>query len=252
MRLTWVGHATVVIDVGGVRLLTDPLLRRHAGTLRRIGASPSPEVWRNPDAVLVSHLHYDHAELASLRLVPGAPILTGPANARWLRRRVRAELFEPGSGGWVRVGPDVEVRLVRADHRHRPMPHRPNDAHGHLIRTAEQVVWFAGDTSLYPEMAKLSELAGRPIDVALVPIAGWGRGLSGGHLDPSQAAEACLLVQPGAALPIHHGTLHPRGYQRLSSLDWMHRPLAAFREELAARAPDVRLLEVGLGGSVEV
>ncbi|WP_048554155.1 MBL fold metallo-hydrolase, partial [Nostocoides japonicum] len=69
MRLTWLGHSTVVIDIDGVRLVTDPLLRAHAGPLRRLGPAPRPEQYAGTAAVLLSHLHTDHAEPASLRLL---------------------------------------------------------------------------------------------------------------------------------------------------------------------------------------
>ncbi|MGH3329989.1 MAG: MBL fold metallo-hydrolase, partial [Nocardioidaceae bacterium] len=61
LRLAWLGHSTVVIDMDGVRILTDPLLRRNAGLLRRRAAGPDPSHWTGSDAVLLSHLHHDHA-----------------------------------------------------------------------------------------------------------------------------------------------------------------------------------------------
>ena len=92
---------------------------------------------------------------------------------------------------WESLG-RVDVRLVRADHHHRPMPHRPNDAHGHLVRGRSATVWVAGDTSLHPEMADLPRQAGRAGDVAVVPVWGWGPRLSAGHMHPGQAAEALM------------------------------------------------------------
>ena len=85
LKVTWLGHATVVLDVAGRRLVTDPLLRQHNGVLRRRGPAPTVRAWAGADAVLLSHLHHDHAELGSLRRLPGVPVLTGPSNARWLR-----------------------------------------------------------------------------------------------------------------------------------------------------------------------
>jgi L-ascorbate metabolism protein UlaG (beta-lactamase superfamily) len=264
IRLTWIGHATVVIDLAGVRLVTDPLLRRHAGALRRVGPRPDPRAWADPDAVLVSHLHPDHASVASLRTLTGVPMLTGPANARWLRRRVGVAVGEASEDAWTPVAPGrsvgspttqptgpVAVRLVRADHTARPMPHRPNDAHGHLIRSDTGTVWFAGDTSLYDEMSGLPALAGGRIDVALLPIHGWGPRLSAGHMGPIEAVEACVRVRPGAVLPIHYGTLHPPGFKPFG-LDWMHQPLAEFGAELAARCPEVTQLRAAPGDSVDV
>lgn len=269
IRLTWIGHATVVIDLGGIRVLTDPLLRPHAWLLRRVGAAPSAAQWRGTDAVLLSHLHADHAELGSLRMLRGIPVLTSPRNAQWLRRRLGPTVEPAVPGTWRRLTDDgepaghtatqsashgvedgVEVCLVRADHGHRPMPHRPNEANGFLVRSPSEAVYFAGDTSLYPEMADLPRIAGRRIDVALLPIAGWGPRLSGGHLGPAEAAEVCRLVGPRAVMPIHHGTLHPWGYQYLG-LDWLRRPIGDFAREVNRVAPEVQLIDVPPGGTVE-
>ncbi len=251
MRLTWVGHATVVLDLGGARILTDPLLRPHAGPLHRIGPRPDPASWEGTDAVLVSHLHHDHAELRSIALLPpGLPYVAGRENAAWLEQRAGLTTLTGDLGEWLDVA-GLEVALLHADHHSRPMPHRPNEANGHLLRHADGVVWFAGDTDLYPGLADLPDLAGAPVDVALVPIAGWGPRLSPGHMGPTEAARACAMTGARAALPIHHATFHVRGMQ-YAGLHWMHRPLEAFAKELTRLAPGCELLTVPLGGSVEV
>ena len=257
--IAWLGHSTVVLDVGGARLITDPLLRRHNWPLRRRGGRPAAPAWADADAVLLSHLHHDHAELRSLRLLAGVPVLTAAENAAWLRRKGIAAALAVGED-WVDVGTTgVRVRLVRADHRNRPMPHRPNAANGHLVRAPGLAVWLAGDTSLYPEMAHLPRLAGGRVDLAVVPVGGWGPRLSPGHLDPEQAARACAATEARHAMPVHWGTLHaplfssfPRG--------WLDTPGEAFAEALRRHAPqcrpivlrpgEVRGLDLG-GGSAE-
>lgn len=250
--LTWVGHATVVLDLGGARLLTDPLLRGHAGPLQRVGPAPEPASWAGTAAVLLSHLHHDHAEVSSLTQARGAMILTGDQNAGWVRRKVRSPVIGLAADQWHPVASDLEVRLVRADHAARPMPHRPNQAHGFLVRSAEHVVWFVGDSSLHAEMAAVPALAGARVDVALVPIGGWAPRLSPGHMGPADAAEACRLARPRAVLPIHHGTLHPRGLRRVGGLAWMARPLHDFLAEMTRHGSSVEVLTPGLGGRVEV
>jgi L-ascorbate metabolism protein UlaG (beta-lactamase superfamily) len=244
--IAWLGHSTVMLDLDGIRLLTDPLLRRNAGALRRRFPTPSPALWRDPDAVLVSHLHHDHAELVSLRMLPRVPILTADENAAWLRRR---RLAGTGLGeDWERVGDGpVEVRLTRAIHQHRPMPHRPNAANGHLVRGSEMSVWLVGDTSLYPEMAEIPHVLGRRLDLIAVPIAGWGPRLSPGHLGPAEAVQACVMSGARWALPVHWGTLHPP-LPRLLGAGWMDRPYHQFVRELRREAPDCRLVELQPGG----
>jgi L-ascorbate metabolism protein UlaG (beta-lactamase superfamily) len=250
VRLTWLGHATVVLDLGGTRLISDPLLRAVNGPLRRRPPPPRPEQWAGADAVLVSHLHHDHVELASLRMLPDLPVLASARNAAWLRRRklqgvsLDDEWYDVGTG-------DVQVRLVRADHHSRPMPHRPNDANGHLVRTSTTRIWVAGDTSRFPEMAHLPELAGGPIDLAVVPVGGWGPRLSGGHLDSESAAEVCALVGASVAMPYHWGTLYAPGMQNRPP-GWMDRPRTAFPAAMARSAPSCRALMLAPGESAEL
>ncbi len=239
LRITWLGHSTVVIDLDGVRILTDPLLHPHAGLLRRIAPRPEPAHWERPDAVLLSHLHHDHAELRSLRMLPRVPLLTASANASWLRRRGLRHAVGM-EHEWENLG-RVDVRLVRADHHHRPMPHRPNDAHGHLVRGPSATVWVAGDTSLHPEMADLPRQAGRAVDVAVVPVWGWGPRLSAGHMHPGQAAEACARSGARWAIPVHWGTLHPPLFARFGR-GWLDRPGQEFAEALAREAPGCEAL----------
>src|SRR3954463_2709373 len=85
-RLTWIGHATGALGIGGARLLTDPVLRMRVAHLRRQAAAPHPRVAESLDAVLVSHLHLDHLDVPSLRRIG---------------RDVRL-LFPRGAGAFVR------------------------------------------------------------------------------------------------------------------------------------------------------
>ena len=250
--IRWLGHATVVIDLGGVRLLTDPLLRRHLGALRRVGPTPDPAWWEGADASVVSHLHLDHADLRSLRGLGDAPVLAGPQAAAWCARRGLASVAM--SDDWSAIPGrhgEVEVRLVRADHTSRPLPGRPLEAYGFLLRHRDDVVWFAGDTALYPEMGRLPELAGGPIALALLPIHGWGPRLSAGHMDAEQAAEAAGLSQAGRVVPVHWGTFHPLA-MNLGSLEWMTRPLALFETAMDRRGLGDRSLVLGIGQYAEV
>ncbi len=234
VRVTWLGHSTLVLDLGGVRLLTDPVLRPRLGVLRRRKDLPVHPHVSDVDAVLLSHLHHDHADLPSLRRVAHAPVLTDPANAVWARSQ-GLHAPEVAAGEWWPVGTGAEVRLVRADHAARPMPHRPNGAVGMLVRGGGVVVWFAGDTSLHPEIVDLPRIAGAAIDLALLPVGGWGPRLSPGHMGPSEAAEAAALCDARNVVPIHFGTLHPGAWPE-SRLSW-------------TTAPGQRLLEVLPGWS---
>ncbi len=249
--VTWLGHATVVVDIDGVRLVADPLLRRHNGPLRRRWASPSRAAWTGARAVLLSHLHHDHAEVSSLRLLGDVPVLTAAQNAAWVSGKgLRGHgLHEE----WVQVDEtkDVFVRLVPAVHHSRPMPHRPNAANGHLAKGPSGVVWLAGDTELYAGMEELPEMAGAPIDVAVVPVGGWGPRLSPGHLGPQEAAVACRLAGARLAVPVHWGTLHAPGGRTLPR-GWMDAGGPLFQAAVAREAPGCEVAVLLPGGSVRV
>jgi len=251
LRVRWLGHASLVLDLGGVRILTDPLLRPHAHLLRRRGGPPAREHWADPAAVVVSHLHHDHAELASLRRLAGTPVLAAPVNARWLRAKDVTGVGLADDEWWDVPGSDVRVRPVPADHGHRPMPHRPNAACGFVIATPTTRVWFAGDTAPYAAMAHLPEMAGGPIDLALVPVGGWGPRLSGGHMDPFQAARVCAVVGAAAAVPVHWGTLHTPISRSLPP-GWMDVGGPAFAAAAAREAPACEVHVLRPGGLLEL
>ncbi len=249
VHVTWLGHASVVLELGGATVLTDPLLRRRLGPLARRHDLPLHPHVGDVDAVLLSHLHHDHADLPSLRRLGHVPVLTAPENAAWARGH-GLDAPEPPPGEWLSLADGVEARLVRADHDSRPMPHRPNAANGMLVRGGGVVVWFAGDTALHPEMGELADLAGGAVDLALLPIGGWGPRLSPGHMGPWEAAEAAARCGARHVVPVHYGTLHPSGWPR-GRLGWTAAPADQFADVLAEHS-DARADVLDIGGSTTV
>src|SRR5829696_1952106 len=185
-RLTYVGHATVLVELDEVRILTDPVLRARIAHIRRHAPMPPLDRLMPLDAVLISHAHADHLDLPSLRMVSGGATVVAPRGCESLLRRAGARrIVELEEGERCRMGA-VTVEAFRADHdgRRHPLARR-TAALGYLLSGATRV-YFAGDTDLF---AGMSELAGR-VDVACLPVAGWGPRLPAGHLDPWGAARA--------------------------------------------------------------
>ena len=202
-RIEYVGHATVFVDLDGVRLLTDPLLRNRVAHLRR--ASPvAARTRRGLDAVLVSHAHYDHLDLPSLeKLGKKIPVVVPRGLGGLLRKRRFEAVMEVAEGERVAIG-SLTVTAVPAEHDGSRSPLGVSAEPIGYVISGSRSIYFAGDTDLFDEMAELG-----PGDVGLVPIWGWGPGLGRGHLDPESAAEAVARIRPGLAVPIHWGTYFP-------------------------------------------
>jgi L-ascorbate metabolism protein UlaG (beta-lactamase superfamily) len=232
----------VLLEHGGVRLLTDPVLRARVVHLRRHGAAP--EVPERVDAVLLSHLHYDHLDLPSLDLLGRDVRVLAPAGAAPLLQQAgvgNVVELEPGDTADV-SGLRIEATPAEHDDRRRPFGPRATPI-GFVVRPRPSV-YFAGDTDVFPGMAGLA-----PLDLALLPVAGWGPTLGPGHMDAEQAAEAAALLRPAVAVPIHWGTLHPRGRRRGA---WFHGPPHRFAARVAELAPDVDVRVLEPHGSLEL
>jgi L-ascorbate metabolism protein UlaG (beta-lactamase superfamily) len=241
VRILFVGHSTVLVDMDGVRLLTDPLLRPRVAHLRRIG-KVAANVQRGVDAVLISHLHYDHLDIPSLqRLGREMPVVVPRGASGLLRKRGFRAVTELGIGEELRIGA-LAVQGTPAVHDSGRMPFGMRaEPMGHLIRGSRSV-YFAGDTDLFDGIADLG-----PVDVALIPIWGWGRSLGRGHLDPRGAAEAVVLLQASVAIPIHWGTYFPIHDTVRTTPELVDAPVQRFAEHMREIAPetDVRVLRPG-------
>ena len=242
-RITFVGHATVRIEIDGTRLITDPLFRRRLLHLRRHGREPGPEAREPVDAILLSHLHLDHADLRSLReLGAEIPVLAPRGSAEFLRGKGFADVTELAVGETSELG-GLRITGTPAEHGGRRIP-----VFGHRSETmgfeiaGSQRIYFAGDTDLFDEM---KSLAGG-LDLALLPVWGWGLTLGEGHLNPERAAKAAARLRPRVAVPIHWGTFFPYGSSRRHG-HLLHDPPREFARETERLAPEieVRILEPG-------
>jgi L-ascorbate metabolism protein UlaG (beta-lactamase superfamily) len=240
LRLTFVGHATVLIELDGVRILTDPILGERVGPLRRRGPTPDPVALGPVDGVVISHGHPDHFDRPSLRAVAGAPLVVVPQGLGASAGRTGHQVRE------VRVPDQVDiagVRITAVPARHGRWPVHPRVRPiGYLIE-GSMSVYFAGDTAFYPAMARL---AGR-VDVALMPVGRWGPQRGPERLGPETAVDAARLVGARVAIPIHWGTLYLPGF-RHGRWGWGSPEAGdAFATVAASRAPDldVRVLRPG-------
>lgn len=233
----------MLIEIDGFRVLTDPLLRPRVGHLRRTAPPVAAGSVADIDLVLLSHAHHDHLDVASLRSLSGSPpVLCPPAAGA----AVAAAGLEPGEvepGQACRRGP-LEISVTPAEHDGRRWPtSRDGGAVGFVVSGSAGSVYFAGDTGEFDAMASIG-----PVDVALLPVAGWGPRLGPGHLDPAGAARAAAAIAPRVAIPIHWGS-YSRMLTRRGEPD---RPAREFVAALAELRPGVVAEVVAPGAAVEV
>ena len=246
LAVTWGGHATALIELDGVRLLTDPVLSDRVGPLRRIAPPVDRQLGERIDAVMLSHLHADHAELRSLRGLGAATIVFAPRGAAgWLARHGVRNVEELSPGEEARLG-DVRITATAARHGRRRWPFGVEAEPIGFLAAGSQGLYFAGDTDLF---AGMSELAGR-VDVALLPIAGWGPTLGPGHLDPERAVQAAALIAPRLVVPIHWGTF-ALGWPLAQKLD-QHQRAEQFAALMARALPEVEVRVLAPCGRTEL
>ena len=148
-------------------------------------------------AVFISHGHLDHLDLKSLRALPGEPALIVPVGlGRVVAKAARGAVHEMRAGDQLQVG-DLTLEAVHAEHSRRRSLFTAAEGPLGILIVGSTRVYFAGDTGLFPGMR---QLAGR-VDVALLPVSGWGPTLGRGHLDPQQAAEAAVVSAPRSRRP---------------------------------------------------
>jgi L-ascorbate metabolism protein UlaG (beta-lactamase superfamily) len=240
--IQYIGHGTVLVELDGVRLLTDPLLRGRVAHLRRAGGAEAM-VPPDLDAVLISHLHFDHLDFGSLaRLGPDVRVVVPRGAGALVGGKSRREnVTEIAAGETIEID-GLRVRATPAEHGRTRLPFGARaDPLGYRLE-GERSVYFAGDTDVFPGMAEIGSL-----DVALVPVWGWGPSMGPGHMNPARAAESLGLLRPRIAIPIHWGTYYPWHLGLRGPPSWLDTPPLTFKDAAAAVAPDVdvRILRPG-------
>ncbi|CAN5550876.1 MBL fold metallo-hydrolase [soil metagenome] len=242
--ITYVGHGTVLIERDGVRALTDPVLGERVLFLRREAPPPDLERISEPDVVLVSHSHYDHLDVGSLRRVARAATVVLPRGCGRYARRARVGSVIELEAGEGADAAGLAVEAVHADHiGARRRFSRPLPSLGYVLPGSPSV-YFAGDTDLYEEMSGLRG----SVDVALLPVAGWGPKVGVGHMDAERATRAVELIRPDVVVPIHWGTLAAPRYR----LPDLKAPAREFAELVGRRAPETEVALLDPGESIEL
>ena len=225
LRATWLGHSTVLIEIDGLRVLTDPVWGPRASPSRFIGPKrfqPVPVSLRSlppVDLVVISHDHYDHLDYPTIRQLRkhAVPFVTSLGVGAHLEawgvppeRIVELDWWE----SWSLPGAELTVTAAPSQHfSGRTIKTRSTTLWSSLvIRAPRHALFFSGDTGLTTEYQAIRERLG-PFDLTMLEVGAWHPAWGDMHLGPENALKAHALLGGGAFLPIHWGTfalaMHP-------------------------------------------
>lgn len=255
LRVTFVNHATVLIQTGGLNILTDPIWSQRASPLPFFG----PRRYRPPgirfedlpgiDAVLLSHDHYDHMDIPTLRRLHqrDAPlIVAGLRQSEVLGRHGLTRVVE--LDWWQQHALAEDFRLYGVPARHWTGRGLRDQGRrlwlGFVIETPGGMIYFAGDTGMGPHFEQIHARFGPP-RLALLPIGAWLPEwfMAPVHISPAQAVAVHQLMAAETSVGIHYGTF------RLAD-DGQHdapRELRRARKQAGLRPEAFRVLEFGEG-----
>lgn len=207
MSVTWLGHAGFFAQIGGVNLLIDPNWALWHGPIKRVR---HPSLWASDlppiDLVLITHAHYDHLHMPSLRRVArGQPIIVPHGVGSIVKRAGFGQIVELNI--WQRAQfQDLNIMLTPARHWGARMIH---DVHrgfgGYLITSRDRNLYHCGDSSMFDGFEEIGKRAA--IDLALMPIGAYqapsGRPV---HMNPEEALDAFEMLGARHMVPMHHDT----------------------------------------------
>jgi L-ascorbate metabolism protein UlaG (beta-lactamase superfamily) len=253
LRVTWLGHSAILLEVDGHRFLTDPVWSDRASPVGFSG----PKRWFPPlialkdlpplDAVVLSHDHYDHLDYATITALKDrnltfvAPLGVGAHLERWgvpPNRIIELDWWDSHAFG------DLGLFAVPARHASGRMLFLDGGAKlwaGYVFLGPRHRVYYSGDTGLFPGLRAIGERFG-PFDLSTIEIGQYDQAWPDWHLGPEQALEAQRRVNGGVMLPVHWGLF------ALASHGWTE-PIE--RAVVAARDANVVLITPRPGQSVE-
>lgn len=252
LRVTWLGHSTTLVEIDGLRLLTDPVWGPRTSPYSWVG----PKRWYPPpialadlpkiDAVLISHDHYDHLDAPTITAIKGwdtrfvVPLGVGAHLEYWGVPRER--LIEMDWWESTRIG-DLELVCTPARHASGRQAFDQNDTlwAGYALVGPRHRVYFSGDTGMFPALSEIGDRYG-PFDVTMIEVGAYHSAWPDWHMGPEQAVEAHHMLKGRVFVPIHWGLFD------LALHGWTE-PVE--RVSVAAAAGEAKLLVPRPGESLE-
>jgi L-ascorbate metabolism protein UlaG (beta-lactamase superfamily) len=242
LRVTWVNHSTFLIQVANVNILTDPIWSERcspvqwAGPKRRHAPGIRFESLPPIDTVLISHNHYDHLDVGTLRRLQRRQTFVGLGNSAFLRGATDLDWWESAA-----ISDAVRVTCVPAQHfSSRGVTDR--DANlwcGFVLETPQGPLYFAGDTGWGPQFAMIRERFG-PMRLALLPIGAYRPEwfMCSVHISPRDAVRAAEVLEAQVSIPMHYYTFDLGD-------DGQDEPVHVLRSSLGAGSPHFEILRPG-------
>ena len=255
MRVTYIGHATLLLDFAGIRVLTDPHFGERLGRFLPRVSAPGIPISGLPTlhALLLTHAHADHLSFRCLDALPSdIPLFCPPAVARWLGRRGYAHSRPLAPDESVSID-GLTIRAAAAKHygSRYAVDRWRSAANMYLLTTSTRSVFFTGDTALTDQTDKMVHAhltdRGRQLDIALLPIGHapwWKPGFRRGHLTSSDALALFERTQARTFVPFHWGTFHHVSASAFDAIDQLRARLPSYehRERVYILEPGQTLL----------
>lgn len=249
VTLAWLGHATVLINFYGVRILTDPVLfprigidawLTSIGPLRLTSCALQPSELPAIDLVLVSHAHFDHLDTPSLAAVRGRPAaVMAWATSDLLPRKRYSSVRELRWGESTRINSargDLDVQAIEVNHWGARLGRDTYRGYnGYILKREGRALVFGGDTAKTPLFASYRRHG--PFDAAIMPIGTYNPWIRH-HCTPEQSIEMADAAGARLFVPIHHKSF------RLSN-EPFHEPIERAEAALAVEADRLVVRDVG-------
>lgn len=252
LRLTWLGHSTTILEIGGQRILIDPVWTERASGFSFAGPRrffpPLIELSELPglDLVVLSHDHYDHLDRDAVRTLAerGVPFVA-PLGVGTILRRWGLPAHQVHELDWwdeiVFGGVTITATPARHFSSRGLRDHGQSLWSGFAFRSPEHRVYYSGDSAMQEEFVAIGERLG-PFDISMIEVGAYNAIWADVHLGPEQAVRAHQLVRGGLLMPVHWGLFD------LALHGWTE-PIE--RTLVAAEAAGIRVVVPRPGESVE-